>query len=140
MTTLSGQRPVALLALAAGLAVAGCQSQKPEAILTPPGKSAALRKMEKVALAAHTCWFASKDPAFRAYGFANELNSMSGQPRFLLVPKGNFGGRPLLVVEARGAAAKVDAFGPLLDGEHGKRISADLNRWASGDPSCTARA
>jgi len=133
-------RPLVFLALGAAVLVAGCQSGKPEAVLTQPGKSAALRKMEKVALAAHTCWFASKDRAFRAYGFANELNSMSGQPRFLLVPRGNFGGRPLLVVEARGAASAVDAYGPLLEGEHGKRISADLNRWASGDPSCVARA
>ncbi len=44
------------------------------------------------------------------------------------------------MVEAKGGAATVDAYGPLLDGEHGKRISADLNRWASGDPSCVARA
>jgi hypothetical protein len=140
VSTANVLRPAALLAVAAALFAAGCQSNKPEAVLTPPGKSAALRKMEKVALAAHTCWFASKDKAFRAYGFANELNSMSGQPRFLLVPKGNFGGRPLLVVEAKGGATTVDAYGPLLDGEHGKRISADLNRWASGDPSCVARA
>ncbi len=140
MTTVSGQRPVALLALAAVLAVAGCQSQKPEAVLSQPGKSAALRKMEKVALAAHTCWFASKDPAFRAYRFSNELGSFSGRPRFLIVPARNMEARPLLVVQAEGSSAKVDAFGPLLDGEHGKRIAADLNRWASGDSSCTARA
>ena len=48
--------------------------------------------MEQVAIAAHRCWFASRDPAFRSYRFANELNSMSGQPRFLLVPAKNFGG------------------------------------------------
>ena len=45
--------------------------------------------MEQVAIAAHKCWFASKDPAFKAYQMANELNSFSGRPRFLLVPAKN---------------------------------------------------
>lgn len=130
----------ALFVLAMALGVAGCQSNKPEAVLSPPGKSAALRKMEKVALAAHTCWFGSKDPAFKAYRMSNELGSFSGRPRFLIVPAKSMESRPLLVVQSEGPAARVEAFGPLLEGEHGKRISADLNRWASGDPSCVARA
>ncbi|HEU4986076.1 MAG TPA: hypothetical protein VFT89_03305 [Rhizobiaceae bacterium] len=104
------------------------------------GKSAALRNMEQVATAAHRCWFASGDPAFRDYSFANELNSFSGRPRFLLVPKGNFGGRPLLVVQAEGPAGEVQTFGPLLDGEHGSRISADVKRWASGASGCGSAA
>ena len=58
------------------------------------GKSASLKIMEEVAIAAHRCWFASGDPAFRAYRMANELNSFSGRPRFLLVPAKNYqGGR-----------------------------------------------
>lgn len=129
-----------LLVLAAAVGIAGCQSKQPEVILTPPGKSAALRKMERVALAAHACWFASKDPAFKTYRMSNELGSFSGRPRFLIVPARNMESRPLLVVQSEGAAARVEAFGPLLDGEHGKRISADLNRWAAGDPSCAAKA
>ena len=46
--------------------------------------------MEQVAIAAHNCWFASKDPAFKPYHMANELNSFSGRPRFLLVPAKNY--------------------------------------------------
>lgn len=124
--------------LATLLSLAACQSQKPPS--SGGGKSASLRLMEQVAIAAHKCWFASKDPAFKGYRFANELNSMSGQPRFLLVPARNFGGLPALVVQARAPSAKLEAFGPLLQEPLGARIQGDLNRWRSGDPSCGAAA
>ena len=128
-------RPYSLFAIAAVAILAGCQAA-PKPAGSGGGKSAALRSMEQVAIAAHKCWFASKDPAFRDYSFANELNNFSGTPRFLLVPKRNFGGKPLLVVQAEGPAGKVSAFGPLMDGEHAARISADLGRWSAGDGSC----
>ncbi|HLV82872.1 MAG TPA: hypothetical protein VKY62_03760, partial [Devosia sp.] len=104
------------------------------------GKSAALRNMEQVAIAAHRCWFASKDAAFRDYSFANELNSFSGRPRFLLVPRGDYGGRPLLVVQAEGAAGTVTSFGPLMDGPSAARISADIRRWSAGATECAGAA
>ncbi|TIS14352.1 MAG: hypothetical protein E5X09_05815, partial [Mesorhizobium sp.] len=90
---------LALLA-AAGFALASCQSGSKT---TPPpsGKSASLLAMEQVAIAAHKCWIASKDPAFKPYQMANELNSYSGTPRFLLVPAKHYGGKPLLVVQAQ---------------------------------------
>ncbi len=129
------------LALIAGIAaLAGCQSKPTAVVNIPAGKSAALRTMEQVGIAAQTCWFASKDKVFQKYSFANELNSMSGQPRFLLVPKGNFGGRPLLVVQAKGNSNRVDAFGPLLEGEYRARISSDIDRWSRGDSRCNAAA
>lgn len=124
------------MALLAPIALAACQS----APATPGGKSAALRNMEMVATAAHRCWIASRDATFRDTSFANELNSFSGQPRFLLVPKGNFGGRPLLVVQAQGPAGRVEAFGPLMDGPHGARIGADIARWVAGASACAAQA
>lgn len=120
--------------------LAACQSSPSGPPAGAQGKSAALRSMEQVAIAAHRCWFASNDPAFRSYSFANELNSFSGRPRFLLVPKGNFGGRPLLVVQAEGASGRVTAFGPLMDGAEGGRISADINRWAAGNAGCGSAA
>jgi hypothetical protein len=130
------------LALMIGLAtLAACQSDtKPSAPVASSGKSAALRNMEQVAIAAHRCWFASKDAAFRDYSFANELNSFSGKPRFLLVPRGNYGGRPLLVVQAEGATGAVTAFGPLMDGHAASRISADINRWSTGGTACSGAA
>lgn len=128
----------ALFVSLAGL-LAACQSSNvpPPA---PAGKSAALRNMEQVAIAAHRCWFASRDAAFANYSFANELNSFSGRPRFLLVPKGNFGGRPLLVVQAEGPDGRVTAFGPLLERPEGARVSADVRRWAGGSQACTEGA
>jgi hypothetical protein len=125
-----------VLAGLAVLALAGCQSSpKPQAAASS-GKSASLRVMEQVAIQAYQCWFASKDPDFRAYSFANELNSMSGQPRFLLVPAKNFGGRPLLVVQARGNSSQVETFGPLLNEPLGERITADIGRWSQGGTGC----
>jgi hypothetical protein len=104
------------------------------------GKSAALRMMEHVATAAHKCWFASKDPDFKAYAFANELNSFSGQPRFLLVPVKHPERKPLLVVQAAGVPARVSAFGPLMQDELGTRIGADISRWSQGNGACSETA
>jgi len=134
-------RSVILTAITAALlAGASCQSKPVTPAAPASGKSAALRAMEPVAIAAHKCWFAAKDPAFKSYRFANELNSMSGQPRFLLVPAKNYGGRPLLVVQASGNSSRVDAFGPLLSEPVGSRVSSDLKRWTAGDTSCGAAA
>lgn len=127
------------LLLACGM-LAACQSGPSSDAPAAGGKSAALLNMEQVATAAHRCWFASGDAAFRAYSFANELNSFSGQPRFLLVPAGNYGGRPLLVVQAAGPQGKVSAFGPLLDEPLGSRIDADIARWSAGGTACAASA
>jgi len=122
------------------LALAACQSKPAPPAPAPTGKSAGLRSMEIVATAAHKCWFASRDPAFKPYKFANELNAFGGHPRFLLVPARDFGGRPLLVVQAHVGSPKVDAFGPLLFEPLGERILADLQRWTAGDTSCGARS
>lgn len=131
------------LAIVAGaasllLALAACQSKTPAPAAS--GKSASLRAMETVAIAAHKCWFASKDPAFKPYRMANELNSFSGTPRFLLVPAKNYGGRPLLVVQATGNSSRVDVFGPLLNEALGTRIGSDVARWAAGNSDCGAAA
>ncbi len=144
------RRAQALVCILGALGIlAGCQAKpKPAAEVRPPAaasgggsqKSAALRKMEVVAAAAHKCWFASKDPAFRPYRFANELNSMSGQPRILLVPVRNFGGLPQLVVQSSGASGRVDVFGPLTSSRLGPRINGDISRWSNGDTSCSASA
>jgi hypothetical protein len=119
-------------------ALAGCQSGGTPSGLETGGKSAALRTMERVATAAHKCWFAGGDKAFKPYRFANELNSMTGTPRFLLVPAKNFGGLPLLVVQS--SSGKVESFGPILSEPLGSRISADLARWESGSAACGAAA
>lgn len=123
----------------AGLALVSCQSS-PKTAPAPSGKSASLLAMEQVAIAAHKCWIASKDPAFKSYQMANELNSFSGTPRFLLVPAKHYGGKPLLVVQARGGSSRVEVFGPLMAEPLGARIGSDIARWQAGNPSCSAAA
>lgn len=121
------------------MVLASCQSgPKNPSTSSGSGKSAALRTMEQVAIAAHKCWFASKDRDFRAYRMANELNSFSGTPRFLLVPAKNYGGKPLLVVQAQGNSSQVEIFGPLMGEALGARIGSDISRWKSGDSDCGA--
>jgi hypothetical protein len=127
------QRTAILVLIA--VAITACQSSSGQDA-GGSGKSASLLAMEQVATAAHRCWFASKDPEFRPYRMANELNSFSGRPRFLLVPAGNFEAKPLLVVQAQGSSRKVETFGPLLAEPLGTRISADITRWSSGDSAC----
>jgi hypothetical protein len=128
-----------VLLAAAGLALASCQSSSKTTPVSS-GKSASLLAMEQVAISAHKCWIASKDPAFKAYQMANELNSYSGTPRFLLVPAKHYGGKPLLVVQAQGSSSRVDVFGPLMNEPLGARISSDITRWQAGNPSCAATA
>jgi hypothetical protein len=131
---------LAFAGLAAALLILpACQSKSP-ANPGGSGKSASLRVMEQVAIAAHKCWIASKDPAFRNYSMANELNNFGGTPRFLLVPKNNYGGKPLLVVQARGHSSEVEVFGPMMSEPFASRISSDVGRWKSGDGGCNSAA
>ncbi len=111
--------------------LAACQS-KPVAQSGP----SALDTMEKVAVAANRCWFKSGDPAFKSYDLAPELTSFSGRPRILLTRKGSSDIRPLLVVQAEGKPARLDAFGPLMNEQLGTRIGTDVKRWAAGNSNC----
>ena len=132
---------LALAGIVCLLGLAACQQSRVKVTNSGSGaKSASLRIMEQVAIAAHKCWFASKDPAFKPYRFANELSSYSGNPRFMLVPAKNYGGLPLLVVQARGGSSRVETFGPLLNEPLGALINTDVARWSSGDGSCGSKA
>lgn len=121
------------IAIAAFTLLAGCQSAKTPAAAPP---RAALPTMERVAIAANTCWFKSNDAAFRDYRLAPELNSFSGRPRILAVPRHSPESRPMLVVQAEGSPARIDAFGPLMQGPAGSRIKNDVLRWANGGSGC----
>lgn len=125
--------PNLCILLAAVAVLGGCKTTLPRPMVL---SNAALPVMERVALSANACWFKSKDPAFAAYKLAPELNSFSGTPRILLVPANSPESRPLAVVQAAGNPAKLNAFGPLLAGPLGARISADASRWARGAQGC----
>ncbi len=124
----------------ASLALVACQSKSYNSAPSGGGKSASLRAMEQVAIAAHKCWIASKDPAFKSYQMANELNNFGGTPRFLLVPAKHYGGKPLLVVQARGNSNRVEVFGPLMSEPLSGRIGSDIARWQTGSSDCGAKA
>ncbi|MGF9691479.1 MULTISPECIES: hypothetical protein [unclassified Rhizobium] len=122
------------VAAAAVAALSACQSSRSPAPVAV--NRAALPTMERVAIAANGCWFKSGDAAFRDYRLAPELNSFSGRPRILAVPRHSPESRPLLVVQAEGSPARLDAFGPMMDGPAAARIRTDINRWANGGKGC----
>ncbi|SIR00898.1 hypothetical protein SAMN05880590_110106 [Rhizobium sp. RU35A] len=125
---------IALACLAVTLvSLQGCKSERPAAVA--PDR-AALPMMERIAVAANSCWFKSGDAAFAAYRLAPELNSFSGRPRILAVPRHSPESRPLLVVQAEGNPARLDAFGPMMNGSQAARIRKDVTRWAAGDKGC----
>jgi len=115
--------------------LAGCSGKPQEASIETSGEPA-LKVMERVALAARDCWFRGRDTVFAGYSMAPELDSHSGRPRILVVPRSNPGGLPLLVVEGQGKPARIQTFGPLLNGPNGSRIASDVARWQSGDRTC----
>ncbi|MBW8301840.1 MAG: hypothetical protein K0M60_19780 [Hydrogenophaga sp.] len=126
-------RPALSLLVVSLLALASCQSESKAPIAH--GQSA-LDIMERVAVGANNCWIKSGDPAFKAYAMAPELNSFSGKPRILLVRKGSSDIRPLLVVQAEGKPARLDAFGPMMSEPVAGRIASDVTRWSKGSKTC----
>lgn len=124
---------ISLCIAAASLALVTCQ---PKETRVSSMDRTALSTMERVAVAANTCWFKSGDAAFKDYRLAPELNSFSGRPRILAVPRHSPESRPLLVVQAEGNPARLDAFGPLMNGPGAERIKRDVIRWANGAKNC----
>jgi hypothetical protein len=127
-------RPSQAVVLAACLTLlAACQSSTP-----PKQQAQATNQMHALARSLGNtigrCWFADGETAFAGYIYSPEPNAV--QPRILIVPKDQPAERPLLVVEASGAAS-VSTYGPLLDTPNGPRIRSDLDRWAKGSESCS---
>ncbi len=125
------------------VSLAACQIGAPSDALSLRSATEPTDVMVAVAEAAQNCWFKSGDKAFSGYRMADEVNSHAGRPRILLVPKKDPGALPLLVVQAEtkgdkasGAYTHVQAFGPVLSGGSGKRITDDVQRWADGSNDC----
>ena len=115
-------------------ALSSCQSQKAAPAPAAVG-SAALPVMERITTGANACWFRTKDPAFAAYRMAPELNSFSGKPRLVLVAKHSPESRPLVIM-AEGDPARLQAFGPIMQGALHDKITAGVNHWARGNTGC----
>ncbi|MEL7401456.1 MAG: hypothetical protein AAFN68_12930 [Pseudomonadota bacterium] len=126
---------LSVFALFAALMLASCQNAPPPKVQASQTPRALMLNVGKQI---QTCWFKRKDPAFRTYRMADELNSYTGKPRVLIVPKNNPGGLPKLVAEAQktGGSVRFSSYGPLIDGPNGPRFSAALRSWARGSKSC----
>jgi hypothetical protein len=118
------------------MALTGC-TQTPTAPLLSQGRSP-LDVMTLVAKGSQKCWFDGKNATFLPFRMADERGSHSGRPRILVVPKNNPGGLPKLVVQAErtGGQTRVSAFGPLLTGAGGAKLSGQINSWAAGSDAC----
>ncbi len=123
--------------------ISGCQTGASSEALSVRSQEKPTPLIVTVAKNAQKCWFKSGDNAFKAYKLANEVNSHSGRPRILLVPRNNPGGLPQLVVQAEqkgsassGTYTNMQAYGPLLGTSSGKRITDDVKRWSAGNSSC----
>lgn len=130
------KKTFALLALPVLTLFMACTQRPAPGPISLDSTKAALPTMERIALSANSCWFKSKDKDFRGYTLAPELNSFSGRPRILVLPARNLASRPVLVVQAEGNPARVEAFGPMMQQSHGGRIAGDVGRWTSGEKGC----
>jgi hypothetical protein len=134
-----GQKSAAIAASAAMmLALAACQSfEAPGGSLTAevdaPGPVQALQRVNERGL---TCWIRSGDRAFRGYALVPELDTRSGDPRILVVRRGNAQGLPQLVISASGDPVRIVTFGPLTGDRLSARINADVLAWSAGRQGC----
>ena len=94
--------------------------------------------MVGVAKQVQACWFGKKDPALKGYTMAPEINSYTGKPRILIVPRNNPGGLPKLVAQAEriNGRTQFSSFGPMLATSDGPRLDKSLRAWARGSKTC----
>ena len=125
-------------AAALALTLAACTTRAPDYLeyaAYQDTNTVAKRIAERVG----ACWFADGNDAFARFAYAPELNSFSGKPRILLVPKADPAGLPKLVIEVSDGkrATIVKLFGPLLATARGSAIQRDVERWADGRTDCS---
>ena len=132
-------RKPALLLTCACLVAACTKTEPPEVTVANKLKQeSAQALMVRVAKQVQTCWFKRKDSALKQYKMAAEINSFSGKPRILIVPRNKPTALPKLVAQAQkiGGRNRFESFGPLLQSSAGPRLNASLNRWANGSKTC----
>ena len=125
-------------AVLAASTLAACTKSNDAKLTSANSSKSPQALMVRVAKQAQACWFKGKDPALKPYKLATEVNSYSGKPRILIVPRNNPGGLPKLVAQAERMSGRTvfTSFGPLLDTKDGPRLNASLRAWARGSRSC----
>ncbi|MFD0918088.1 hypothetical protein ACFQ14_16920 [Pseudahrensia aquimaris] len=124
--------------IAALVFLAGCNAKTPADSVSSDRSANPQVTMTRVAKAMRNCWFTKKDPALRGFSMSPELNSLSGKPRILIVPRNNPGGLPKMVVQAEriGGRTQLTSFGPLVQSNDGPRLVAAVNNWGRGRTAC----
>ena len=89
--------------------------------------------LQRIAAGAARCW---KRGAISGYAVVPELDTEAGNPRILLIEKGNPAALPSLVIEARPLPVRVSSFGPLASEGLSSRINDDVIRWSTGADTC----
>ncbi|MEN0041674.1 MAG: hypothetical protein AAF764_10115 [Pseudomonadota bacterium] len=124
--------PAALMVGAVALTACQTRSDTSTRLGTPQSV------MVNVAQQMQACWFKPKLAQFRPYRLAAELDSYSGKPRVLLVPRNQPAGLPKLVAQAerRNSRTQFTSFGPLLKSNNGPALRASMDAWAKGSKTC----
>jgi len=119
-------------------ALAACTTRAPD-YLEYAAYQDANTVANRIAKQVGACWFDGGKGAFSRFAYAPELNSFSGKPRILIVPKADPAGLPQLVIEVSEGkrATVVKLFGPLLATARGSAIQRDVERWADGGTDCS---
>lgn len=129
---------VVIVAFFALVGIAACQTgERPggplSAQISADTGVAALQTINERGL---TCWIRSRDPAFRRLALVPELDTRSGDPRILVVRRGDAQGLPQLVITASGDPVRLTTFGPLVNAGVSRRINNDILAWTGGRTGC----
>ncbi|MEO1744907.1 MAG: hypothetical protein AAFR13_00080 [Pseudomonadota bacterium] len=101
------------------------------------GKTA-VAALQRVNEAGLRCWIRSGDDQFDGLALVPELDTRTGDPRILVVRRGQSQGLPQLVITASGGdPVNVTTFGPLVSAPVSERINSDILAWTAGRSACT---
>ena len=116
-----------------------CQTSDPRITSFSVGSDRSISElMPAIAKLSARCW-TSRGKSLSGFRTSSELNSLSGQPRVLIVPKRKVQGLPSLVVMGTqtGSGTNLSVFGPLLSSStFSRRITTDIKEWAKGGKDC----
>ncbi|MEO0496116.1 MAG: hypothetical protein AAF141_01925 [Pseudomonadota bacterium] len=141
VTTISQMRKLFLISLLLGVSamISACQTDQREitSFSVQSNEKIGVIMPKLVGLAAK-CLAGTGKP-FANYRVSSELNSLSGQPRLLLVRRNDPQGLPGLVIlgQAKDGGTTLSIFGRLLSGNGPKAIvSRNVRSWANGGADC----
>ena len=118
--------------------LAACQSFEPPggALVAEVDAPSPVQALQRVNERALRCWIQSGDRAFQSFALIPELDTRVGDPRILIVARGQEQGLPQLVIAASGDPVRLTTFGPLADRRLSARINQDVLAWAAGRQGC----